>query len=332
MNKILWNALKLALSLGLGALIIWVTISKLDEEQMITVRGVFSRANYFWIIAGPVVGMLSNVVRALRWQMLLQSAGYSPRFSNVNNGVFVMYAGNLLFPRLGEVTRCSLLYKTDGIPVDKSIGTMVLERMVDMVTMLAVGALLFLFQFNRWFGFLQEKVLKTHTTDWKAIPTWFWSGMLLTILVCAVLFYLLYAFREHQYLGALWRFVRGIIAGLASVLKLERPWLFIGYSVLIWVMYFGMIYLCFHALPETSDMSVGAGMACLFFGGFAFIISQGGIGAYPVTIGAVLLLYGVAYEVGFAFGWLVWSVQTAAVIICGVLSLLMISRNFKANP
>jgi hypothetical protein len=94
-------------------------------------------------------------------------------------------------------------------------------------------------------------------------------------------------------------------------------------------MYFLMIYICFHCLPETAGLNVWAGLACLFFGGFAFIISPGGLGAYPATIGAVLLIYKVAFTVGFGFGWLVWSVQTAAVIVCGVISFILVSRNFS---
>jgi len=91
---------------------------------------------------GPIIGLFSNVIRAERWKMLLNSVGEKPSRVNVINSVFVMYAGNLLFPRLGEVTRCSLLYKTDNVPIDKSIGTMVLERIVDMVTLLLIGVLL----------------------------------------------------------------------------------------------------------------------------------------------------------------------------------------------
>jgi uncharacterized membrane protein YbhN (UPF0104 family) len=137
--------------------------------------------------------------------------------------------------------------------------------------------------------------------------------------------------RDHHILGRVWAFLMGIFHGLASISKLDNPLLFIFYSLLIWFMYFLMIYLCFLGLPETAGLSVWAGMACLFFGGFAFIISPGGLGAYPATIGAVLLLYNVAFTVGFGFGWLVWVVQTAAVIIFGVLSFILVSRNFSVT-
>jgi uncharacterized protein (TIRG00374 family) len=333
MSKILGNILKLFISLGLGVFIIWFTTSKLTAKDISDITVIFKRADYKWLIIGPAIGMLSNVVRAERWKQLLNSVGYQPHRVNVVNSVFVMYALNLVFPRLGEVTRCTLLYKTDKIPIDKSIGTMVLERMVDMVSILLVGALLMLFQYKLLIDLLNKKVL-SHYSDTIHQLTSGYKGILLIIVVLLAgigFFYFLYRMREHSILGIVWRFIAGIMHGLASISKLDNPLLFIFYSFMIWFMYFLMIYLCFWCLPETAPMGVWAGMACLFFGGFAFIISPGGLGAYPATIGAVLLLYKVAFTVGFGFGWLVWVVQTAAVIVCGIISFILVSRNFSVT-
>ena len=330
MSKNLGNVLKLVISLGLGILIVWLTTRKLTPKDIADIQSVFRRADYKWVIIGPLIGMLSNVVRAERWKQLLNSVGYHPRRINVINSVYVMYVLNLVFPRLGEVTRCTLLYKTDNVPVDKSIGTMVLERMVDMVTILLVGAILMVFQYKLLIDLFEDKVLSNYAGTIDKLTTGYWGIVLLITAVAAGLglIYLLYRLREHHIIGKVWNFLMGIMHGLASVLKLDNPLLFIFYSILIWVMYFMMTYLCFQALPETTSMGVLAGMACLFFGGFAYIISPGGLGAYPATIGAVLLLYHVDFNVGFGFGWLVWAVQTAAVIIFGVISFILVSRNF----
>ena len=330
MSKNLGNVLKLVISLGLGILIVWLTTRKLTPKDIADIQSVFRRADYKWVIIGPLIGMLSNVVRAERWKQLLNSVGYHPRRINVINSVYVMYVLNLVFPRLGEVTRCTLLYKTDNVPVDKSIGTMVLERMVDMVTILLVGAILMVFQYKLLIDLFEDKVLSNYAGTIDKLTTGYWGIVLLIIAMAAGLglVYLLYRLRGHHIIGKVWSFLMGIMHGLASVLKLDNPLLFIFYSILIWVMYFMMTYLCFQALPETTSMGVLAGMACLFFGGFAYIISPGGLGAYPATIGAVLLLYHVDFNVGFGFGWLVWAVQTAAVIIFGVISFILVSRNF----
>jgi uncharacterized membrane protein YbhN (UPF0104 family) len=327
MSKNLGNIIKLTFSLGLGVLIVWLTTRQLTSEQIDTIKNIFTRADYRWVIIGPVIGLFSNVVRAERWKMLLDSIGYAPKRSNVIYSVFVMYAGNLLFMRLGEVTRCSLLYKTDHIPIDKSIGTMALERVVDMVTILLIGVLLMFFQYKLLFDLLNTTILAHYSETLSG------TGTVLILCALAALglggLYLLYRLRHHSLIGRVWQFVRGIFDGLYSIGRLNNPLLFIFYSILIWVMYFLMIFICFRALPETASLNMWAGLACLFFGGFAFIVSQGGIGAYPATVGAVLVLYHVAFEVGFAFGWLVWSLQTAGVIIMGVLALMLISRNFS---
>ena len=250
---------------------------------------------------------------------------------NVANSVFVMYALNLVFPRLGEVTRCTLLYKTDNIPLDKSIGTMVLERMVDMVSILVVGALLMAFQYQLLFDLLNNTILAHYSGSIKQLTSGYGGIMLIVAMITigSGLLYFLYYMRDHHILGKVWKFIIGIFHGLASILKLDNPMLFIFYSVLIWFMYFMMIYICFLSLPETAHLGVWPGMACLFFGGFAFIISPGGLGAYPATMGAVLILYKVAFTVGFGFGWLVWSFQTASVILFGVISFILVSRNFS---
>ena len=284
MSKTLGNILKLVISLGLGVFIIWLTTHQLTDKDISDITSVFKRADYKWLILGPLIGMMSNVVRAERWKLLLNSAGYQPNRMNVINSVFVMYALNLVFPRLGEVTRCSLLYKTDKIPLDKSIGTMVLERMVDMVSILLIGALLMAFQYQLLYDLLNEKILSHYSGTIHQFTTGY-MGILALVVVAAAgcgFLYFLYRMREHHIIGRVWTFITGILHGLASIFRLDRPFLFIFYSFLVWFMYFLMIYLCFQALPETAPMSVWAGCACLFFGGFAFIISPGGLGATSV--------------------------------------------------
>lgn len=333
MSKTLGNILKLVISLGIGVFIVWFTTSKLTQKDITDITGIFRRADYKWLILGPLIGMMSNVVRAERWKQLLNSVGYLPSRMNVVNSVFVMYALNLVFPRLGEVTRCTLLYKTDNIPLDKSIGTMVLERMVDMVSILLIGALLMLFQYQLLFDLLNTTILAHYSDTLRPLTTGY-GGALLVIALITIGgggLYFFYYMRDHHILGKVWNFITGILDGLASISKLDSPLLFIFYSFLIWFMYFLMIYICFRCLPETEGLGVWAGLACLFFGSFAYIISPGGLGAYPATVGAVLLLYKVAFTVGFGFGWLVWSVQTAAVIIFGVISFILVSRNFTVT-
>lgn len=329
MSKKSADILKLILSLGIGIVLVWLTTRQLTAEQIEKIKGVFANANYFWVVLGPAVGMLSNIVRAERWKILLNSIGYYPKRSNLIYAVFVMYAGNLIFPRLGEITRCSLIYKTDNVPIEKSIGTMILERSIDMITMLLMGAMLFVVDYGTIIDFFNN-TFGNYFAEKFAVISWFHVVLAVVILLAAGagFLYFLYSNREKKYFSAIWKILQGFIDGLLSIFKLKQPILFIFYSILIWVMYWYMLYLCYGALTETAGLSAMSAVAVVFFGAFAFIISQGGVGAYPPTVGTVLMLYGVPYEVGFGFGWLVWGLQTAAVIICGVIAFMLISRRF----
>lgn len=331
MSKTLGNILKFSFSLGLGLLILWITLRQLSEADKQVVLDSFAKANYMWLLAGAVLGFIGNVIRAERWKMMLNAVGANPHRSNVNYSVNVMNAANMIFPRLGEVMRCTLLYKTDQIPVDKSIGTMVLERIVDVVCLLITGLLAVALDYDLAIRFFKANILpqiqaqsQSTTLSYDLAIGAAVSGAILLI----VLGWLGYRYRNHHLIARVWLFAKGMIDGLLSIRNLDKPLLFITYSVLIWASYVYSLYVCYFALAETHSLSLVSSLSIAFFGGIAFIISQGGIGAYPAAVGLVLLLYGVSYEVGFALGWLVWVVQTVLVVICGVISFVLVSRNF----
>ncbi len=331
MKQTISNILKVILSLGLGIFIAWYALKDLSSEEIVQLKDTFYRANYFWLIVGPLVGILSNMARAVRWKMMLNSLGYQPKYSNVNAAVYVMYFGNLLFPRLGEVTRCSILYKTDEVPIEKSIGTMVVERVVDMITLLGVGLLLIVFQYQLLFSLFDKYVISHYAATFSRIS----SGSIILfailggVIALAIGYFLYQKLKETALVKKTKSLLLGVVDGLISVKDLPNPFLFVFYSILIWFMYFLMIYISFRALPETENLGIFAGLACIFFGTFAFIVTQGGIGLYQVIIKEVLLLYGVAGPVGFALGIVVWSLQTLMVAICGLLAMLYLFLSKK---
>ena len=331
MKKNIANILKVILSLGLGVFIAWWAFKDLSAEEKNQLQDTIHRANYFWLLLGPAIGILSNIVRALRWEMMLNSLGYKPKFSNVNSAVYIMYFGNLLFPRLGEVTRCSILYKTDNVPIEKSIGTMVVERVVDMLTLILVGVLLVVFEYELLFSLFDKYVIAPYAAKFSKLS----NGSLIFFVILSgialvlILYFLYQKLKETALVKKIEGLFLGVMDGLISIKDLPNPFLFIFYSLLIWFMYFLMIYISFRALPETENLGIFAGLACVFFGTFAFIITQGGIGLYQVIVKEVLLLYFVAAPVGFAFGLLVWSLQTLMVAICGLLAVLYLFLSKK---
>ncbi len=315
MNKKLKGALQLFVSVGLGLLLVWLATRKLSDSDIAEISGAFGRVEYSWLILGPLIGFISGFSRAERWRMLLEPMGYRPGYMNTFYSVMIMYFANLAFPRLGEVARCGILNKYEKVPLDKAIGTMVTERIIDMISILLVGLWLFFAEHDRLLSYFQT--LQSGKSGGS-------GGLLLLAVLCAAglgVMFAVFRFRERVPLfKRIIQLIQGVWEGVQSIRYVSNPIMFIVHSLLIWVCYFLMIYLSFFALSETAGLGVQAGWACLFFGGFAMAATQGGIGAYPLAVQQVLLLYGVGSNIGLAFGWVVWTVQTISVLLGGLVS------------
>lgn len=326
-KQYLISGLKIAISLGLGVGLIVFMINKLSPADKEGIIDAFKRANYFWVLLAPVLGMLSNFSRAQRWRQLLQPLGHNPGFANTYFSIMLMYFFNLFVPRLGEVTRCSILARYEKIPLDKSIGTMVVERLADLVAILIIGGGLFIVERERLYSFFAALFNGSNNPNPNAAPS-FTKWIVLGGIAIAVLGFAIYILRKHgfeQLKQTIKEKVLGFVEGLKSIRYVKRPWEFILHSMLIWLCYFLMIYLSFRALPETAHLSVFAGAACLFFGGFAMVLTPGGIGAYPLAIQAVLIQYGIVAYLGIALGNLVWAAQMASVLVGGLISLVLLA-------
>lgn len=330
MKKLLISILKFALSLGLGALLVWLAVRKLTPEDINEMKAAFARANWFWLFMGTAIGMLSNFVRAERWNMLLRSLGYKAKFGNVAAAVYVMYVGNIAFPRLGEISRCGVVFKTDGVPIEKSIGTMVLERIVDMLTLLTVGFLLFFVQHDLLFSVFEKYLIVPIQAKLQSTGnTSFYVQIAVLLLIPVLGFFIYKKAAKLPLVGVVLQKAKGMLSGLIAIRNVENPWLFLCYSILVWVMYLGMGYCNFMAFAETAHLGVGAAMAILFFGTFAFIATQGGVGAYPLITREILLLYGVSANIGYAWGWIAWTAQTLMVILSGLIAMAYLSFQKK---
>ncbi|MCS6935620.1 MAG: flippase-like domain-containing protein [Chitinophagales bacterium] len=326
MKKKIIQALKIAVSLGLGVgLIVWF-VRQLSDEDLQTIRGAFMRADYLWIMLAPFIGTISNISRARRWIMLLEPTGHKPGFVNTFCSVIIMYFFNMLFPRLGEVTRCTILARYEKVPLDKSIGTMVVERVVDMFSLLAVGAILMIIESDRLLTFYRAKGWRDPSQTPQEGDTVNWiiyAGIIL--LVIAALFYM-----QRRYgLAKLKQMIKnrmvGFIEGVKSIRYVRNPWEFTFHSLFIWFCYYLMLQLSFPALDETAKLGVSPALACLFFGGFAMVATPGGIGAYPLAIAKVLALYGIMESVGYALGSLIWVAQVGVILLGGGICLIILA-------
>ncbi len=336
MNKKIISALKLSIALGLGIFIIYLSLRDLSDQAKNDILDSFKMANYWWVLLSISLGVLSHVVRALRWKMLLEPMNYFPSLKNSFLAVMVGYFANLGIPRSGEVARCSVLYKEDKIPVNKSFGTVIIERSIDMIIFFSLFFLTFAVEYNRIDEYVQTRIYPAINEKFAFISTDMLAGKLvlsLIVLVLGVYFIFRKKIRQTTIHAKMTQLFNGLWQGLKSIAKIKNPLLFIVYSLLIWVLYLLMVYTCFFSLPQTSMLSLSAGLTVLVLGSIGIMITPGGIGLYPVIVAQTLVLFGISAESGFgdAIGWITWSAQTVMIIVMGALSLVILSLRKKNN-
>ncbi|MBK9794295.1 MAG: flippase-like domain-containing protein [Sphingobacteriales bacterium] len=323
MKKHFGNILKFIISLCIGVGLVFWSLKDVTAEQKQMILDAFKSANYFWLFLLMFIGLASNFFRAQRWRLLLRPIGYNPNYWNTFSAVMAMFFFNLLFPRLGELMRCTILYRYEKVPVEKSIGTMVLERIIDLVCILVLGVIILLFEYQRFYVFFAEIAAKINFVKVGI------AGVIATI-AGIIAFYFLNKKKaihneivreEHVIIAKL----KGLWQGLISIKDLKERWEFIFHTFAIWICYILMPYFGFKCMEETAGLGLTAAMAAVFFGGFAMVLTQGGVGAFQIVIQKILVAYGIGEIIGLSYGWISWTVQTASVIIAGILSLIFLA-------
>jgi glycosyltransferase 2 family protein len=288
-----------------------------------------SHANYWWVLLSILISILAHYIRAVRWNMLIKPLGYEPKNSTTFYAVMVGYIANLAFPRMGEVSRCGVLTKTDKIPLNSLLGTVIIERVIDLVFLFIVIALSVIFQFEIISGFLYKNLLEgminkiTNNTL-----------TLITIILIAIAFVIVAVTIYRRFKVQIMKsslaqkginLVKGIREGITSVRKMENNGLFALYSVAIWVCYYLSSYFCFFAIDATSTMSPLIALFILAVGGLGMSAPvQGGIGAYHWIVSQALILFGVSQTDGLAYATINHSGQTLSVLIVGGISLILV--------
>jgi len=322
--------------LGIGIFFIWLFMRNLTPDQKKEIMLSFRQANYAWIVFAIMIGILSHYFRALRWKMLMEPMGYVPKTSNVFFAVMIGYLANLALPRLGEVSRCGILTRYEKIPFTKSFGTVITERAVDMMMFFILFLTTIYIQSDRLSSYIQTRVYdplaaKFHyTIDFSAFFIVICIGILLVLAIAFILLWRI--FRRSAFIQKLKSQILGFLEGIKSLYSIKRPFLFIFYSVGIWVLYLFMAYFVFYSLPDTAKLGIDAGLGVLIFGSIGIMVVQGGIGIYPAIVAETLILYSISKTTGYAMGWLIWSSQTLTVVLLGVLSLILLPLlNKQAN-
>ncbi len=326
-NKLIAVA-RFLLFFGIGIFFIWLFLRTLTPEQKTEILKSFSYANYWWIAISVLLGILAHYLRAVRWIMLIEPMGYVPGKRNTFFAVMIGYLANLALPRLGEVSRCTVLTRYEGVPFNKSFGTVITERAIDLLMFIFLFFLNLALQFDKLSEFIELKIYQPLEAKFHLSVDLSGSISLIALSFIAFILLIYFIFRKqithNKLFIKLKEMMLGFWEGMKSVVKVKRLWLFAIYTLAIWASYLIMAYLVFFSLPETSSLGIDAGLAVLAFGTIGIMLVQGGIGIYPAIVAETLVLYSVATTSGYAMGWLIWSSQTITIIILGALSLIIL--------
>lgn len=321
MKKLL-NVLRYLFFLGAGALLLWLSFR---NQSFSLVWNKIRHANPYWMALSVLLGFLALLIRAVRWKQLIEPLGYSTRTSSTYHAVMIGYLANMAIPRLGEITRCGALSKSDKVPFDKLVGTVIVERVSDVIMLLLSILLVAILESKLLSGFLIAQVIHPLVKLFSEHPALIL--VLITLLAGGILV-IVYLFRMKNppsFISKIIALIRGVFEGLKSIRNLENKPLFIFYSCSIWIIYLFMTYVCFFALPATRHLSLGAGLFVTVLGGIGMTAPvQGGIGVYHLLVMQGLILYGLSAEDGIAFATLVHTTQTLMLIGLGFISLMVL--------
>ena len=324
MKAKLFSALRIVIFFAIGSVLFWLVIRNQDLDE---IKLKLQRANWYWALGALVFGFLSNIFRALRWNMLINPLGYYPKVKNTFGAVMVGYLANLAIPKLGEVMKCAVVNRYEKVPVNKLLGTVVVERVIDVLTIFILLLVVVLLEFDKMSDFSMKYVFSPMGTSFKNFLS---HGILFyLIVVCSFvaalfLFWFLYVrFRRTKYFIKLQYLVRGFIAGIKTVGKLQNRNLFLLYTVLIWLLYLMMSYVCFFCFPATSHLGFVIALAVMVFGGFGWAAPvQGGLGTFHIIVTQTLVMFSIAENDAAAYAILSWSTQVFAMLIFGSISLV----------
>ncbi len=314
MKKTTFKILKIILPLLLGVFLIWFSIKNATPLERQELLNNITSANPIFILISMLCGLLSHLSRAYRWKFLLQPLGYQPKFLNSFMAVMVAYLANFGIPRSGEVLRGVTISSYEKIPFEKAFGTIISERIADFIMLLLVIAAAMVSQTDYLLAYFEEN----------NINPFFTIAVLLSLLAVGILFLRLIRNSKIAFFKKIKKFAKGLLEGMRSILKMKQKGAFILHTLFIWTMYICMFYALIFTVPETATLPFGVVLLAFVVGSFAISATNGGIGVYPIAIGASLMLFGVSKQAGEAFGWITWGTQTLLIIIIGGLSFLLL--------
>jgi uncharacterized protein (TIRG00374 family) len=333
------NILQYAVMIFVTVLLLWLSFRSIETAQGQSkwdfIKGVWSSANKIFLFLSAGVALLSHLIRAERWKLLLNPLGYRTSLQKCFSSVMIGYFVNLAIPRGGEFSRCYNLYRLNKTPVDVSIGTVVAERVIDLLFLIMLLTTALLVQLDELSGFYLSEEVQTlrNQVDGSNI---YLLLIAVVIFLAGLYFIFRYLLKAQRYFvkrqfAKLRNITRGVIKGIKSILKLEKRVFFVFYSLLIWLSYYFMMYFVMLAFPETENLGLQAALTIFVIGGIAMAVPlPGGAGSFHVLVSTgLILLYGLSQDKSIAFTFIFHGWQTLIIILVGVVSLLWSHTQIK---
>ena len=316
-KKIFKKILQVVFPLLLGAFILFWVYSDFNFQRVGEV--LTDGMDYRWMALSLVFGVFANLFRGWRWKLALEPLGEYPKTSHCVYAIFISYASNLVIPRVGEVTRCGVLSKYDGVSFSQSLGTVVSERMIDTLCVGLITGLVLLLQMPVFATFFAET--GTNVGRYAEVLT---SGHFYLIILCALAILVLAFFliRNIALFAKLKGILQNIWQGVIALKDIRQIPLYIMYTFGIWVCYFLEFYLAFYAFGFSAHLGITAGLVMFVVGTLAVIVpTPNGAGPWHFAVMTMMMLYGVGKEDAGIFALLVHGIQTFLLILLGIYGL-----------
>jgi uncharacterized protein (TIRG00374 family) len=320
LKKTVIKILKFLIFFTLGIFIFWLIYKDQDIERIKSVLK--NEVNYFWIVVSLLIGLISHISRTLRWGLMIEPIGHKPGFANTFMAVMIGYLMNMAFPRMGEISRCGVLARYEKISFTKLFGTVVAERLIDVISLLLLLLIVIFSQFGQMLGFLQRNPeIQGKLTSLFTSPF-----LIIAVAVFIVLAYLLRnTFKQTKVFKKVVGILHNFKEGFISIRSIKQKGWFWFHSAFIWFCYYLMLYSIFFAFDFTRSLNPIAGLTTFVFASFGMVAPvQGGIGAWHFMAIEGLTLYGVAYENSVIFAFVAHTSMTVMIIAVGLISMLIL--------
>ena len=324
--------LKVLVSLGLGVYLTWYLFDIMSEEDIAVFKKTIINSNYWLIALSLILALVSYFSRAYRWGYTLWPMGYKSSFKNQYHSIMIGYLVNMTIPRAGEFSRAVMLKRSDNIPIGPGFGTIVTERIIDMIIMFSLAALAVLISPNETsiiFKRIKESFVGTSSED-SGSEFWMYAFILFGLILLGLL--LIKRIRQRVL-----EFLNSLKEGLSSIFKVKQYWAYLFHTLIIWISYLVMFALPFYAIEGTSNVPFSGMLLAFSFGALGISFTNGGMGAYPLLIGITTAYYlqkqGVenADAIGNALGMVIWATQTIFLILLGLISLVLMPRKYNTD-